>query len=93
MAKFISVLFFLNSTININMEENKNVIPEVKKINWNKFHTITNVILIILIVIAIAYIWYNLDYVKLFMYDPCSACELKTNASCIAQQTFNLQSG
>ena len=58
------------------------LIEEQKKNYWHRYHTITNVILVIVIIAIGFYIYLNLQDLKTLSGDVCRLCEEKTGGVC-----------
>ena len=58
------------------------LIEEQKKNYWHRYHTITNVILVIVIIAIGFYIYSNLQDLKTLSGDVCRLCEVKTGGVC-----------
>ncbi len=62
---------------------------EIKKpFNWHKYHTITNIILIIVILAVGIYLFKNFQEFKLLGHDVCALCRVKTGANCFIPQAY-----
>jgi hypothetical protein len=55
----------------------------VAKINWAKYHTITNIILIIVILAIGIYVIIHIQEFLTLGKDVCKLCEISTNATCL----------
>ena len=53
-----------------------------KLLFWAKYHTITNIILILVIAAVGIYLWKNLSDFKTLSSDVCRLCEAKTGGIC-----------
>jgi hypothetical protein len=71
------------------MEENKGNV-ETKVFNWHKYHTITDIILIIILLLIAWYVVSNIESFKALNKDVCAYCMKKTGAYCYTTDLFGL---
>jgi hypothetical protein len=52
---------------------------------WARFHTITNILLIVAIIFLVIFAWKNIEDFKTLGRDVCKMCMEKTGATCFVQ--------